>query len=127
MAYFKARVGGSSGNEPVLLWENPSPTAVFAAQTINVNTSEYSNLIFVYTNRSGTGTEVYETNCMLPNDRGVLSCYGYKSNNNSFYSRMFTKTDTTITFTAGYSSQSSGTDTDRVIPIKIYGLKKALI
>lgn len=121
-------IGASASETPTLLWTNPSPLSNFSAQTINVNTSGYSHLIFVYTNRAGTSTEKYETNCILPNDnRGTLSCYGYKSNNNSFYTRMFTKTDTTITFTAGYSSRSSGTDTDRVIPIEIYGLKKALI
>lgn len=112
---------------PTLLWENSSPTSNFAAQTINVNTSNYNHLVFEYKNRP-SGTESYQTSCILPNDtRGTLSCYGNVSSSTVFYTRMFTKTDTTITFTAGYSSQSSGTDTDRVIPVKIYGIKTLII
>lgn len=129
MAYFKARVSTSSGNEPVLLWTNPNPTSTFAAQTVNVDASNYEYLIFKIRADSNASQPYY-------------SYVGIKHDNNKFgigtnpnantsvgyggYIRNYDTSDNVIKISTGYTT--GGTASPRyAIPIEIYGLKKSII
>lgn len=45
MAYFKARVGGSSGNKEEIIWQNPSPTSAISDLTVDCDFSKYKYVL----------------------------------------------------------------------------------
>lgn len=128
MAYFKARISGSSGNEPVLLWTNPNPTSNFAAQTINIDVSEYKNIGFEYAlwPSSTGGTDIYKTILDKKTPYMQLSLMAGYGQNNGVYWRNITIGDGTMTFTNGLSP-SGQSQANFLIIRKIYGIKNDII
>ena len=127
MAYFKARVGVSGGNEPVLLWENPNPNAVFSAQTITIsNLSDYKYLV-VKVKGAYNENNKYNISYMdwdLGEDGGAIG-FGYEASygtpaNTGYARRLYKTSSNTLYITNGTANNNNA----YAIPVEIYGLKK---
>lgn len=136
MAYFSATgTSGGQTNEPVLLWTNPSPNATFSAQKINIDLSNYEQIIIFAkgTSRTLASNSISSVYFLVNDDStnynldGIYAYYGidvsiprqYKAN------RPVSISSTGVTFGNGTAGGSSGVY--YCIPQKIYGLKKAII
>ena len=129
MAYFKARVGGSGGNEPVLLWTNPSPTSSFAAQTLSIDVSNYSYLYFKVLNNT---VSPYNTtfDIIEPIVKDKIQYLGTGSATTTWLgtglnTREYKVTDDGIAFSGGYNDGSAANNVG--IPLEIYGVKRVLM
>lgn len=126
MAYFKARVSGSSTNEPVLLWTNPSPTSTFAAQTVSIDLTDYEALL-IYT-KGATSKNTYHYNYVKKTEIGKWILADYQGDVHYATLRQITNiTNSGITFGTGYYGWTSYNNNNECIPAEIYGLKKAII
>lgn len=98
------------------LWENPSPTASFSAQNIQLSSSDY-DLLLVIANMEATNpyaiTTIFE--------KGKNGIIGISTGTSGFRFRQFTYSDAT-TIAVG-SGNKNGTDDTVCIPIAIYGIK----
>lgn len=107
------------------LWENPSPTASFAAQNITLSSSDYDLLLLVCKlSDTYNGT----TSCISPKGMGgKWDLASYASNGPLNWIR-FTEyvSDTIINIHDAYtviSGQTGTVDNSRLIPYQIYGIK----
>lgn len=111
--------------EPVLLWENPSPTSNFAGQTISLDLAEYEGVIIEcdssINNHVKYGTRVY----VKKGDANI--CLGRADENGETGgARALTSiTDAGVTF--GNANIQSTTNNAVCIPLKIYGVKGVII
>lgn len=113
--------GGGSQTFPQL-WVNSSPSANFAAQTIQLDLSEYDFIIV--RGKSITSDSATDANFIFPaNTRmqaliaiGTSGELKFGGNNN--YSRSITVSTTGVTFAAATSSANN-----YCIPLSIYGVK----
>lgn len=98
-----------------LLWENPSPTAAFAAQTISLDLSDYDVVqIDAYLTANGMISTRF-TAVGFQGEAGGLGSSGDR------YTRNANVTTTGVAFTVG---RSNGTESaSACIPYKIYGIK----
>lgn len=105
------------------LWENPSPSSAFAAQTIILNSDDYDFLLIL-------ARAAYSTN----RDLSVICAKGesvyltfpyYSSGNLNNATRLLTYTDDTHIAVAD-AMVSSSTNNLYHIPISIYGFKKTI-
>ena len=113
-----------------LLWTNPAPTSSFSAQTIPIDLSNYS-AVAVFTDYTSTTMEV----CTIVKKDAIDSAIWYFTNVLSVASiaiaqRSVKMTSAGVTFGSGYvkviTDTATGTQYDnRLIPIKIYGIKSA--
>ena len=119
------RVMGASASEtPTLLWTNPSPTSNFASQTItNIDTSSYGAFIVKYrrSTSSNDTDEFYQNKTVL---FGHYICISMEDTSTAI--RNCSVQSNGIYF-ASTLNLSHGTDNSEIIPIEIYGLKKALL
>lgn len=112
-----------------LIWENPSPSSGFAAQTLvssssgwgDVETLVNYNYLIVVQRSTNSGT-VYATGIIFNDNK----CYVVINNNlvtssNTFNKRGYTVSNDSIIITTGYQNTSEGTS--YAIPIKIYGVR----
>lgn len=110
------------GEVQVLLWENPSPSSTFSAQTITLNLSDYDGVIidvYGYTTQQYVQSRVkYFKNDSYNNDLGC----GYKGDSTSASRQIVMVDDNGVTFGNGYSGSSI--DNSECIPFKIYGYRK---
>lgn len=106
------------------LWENPSPSASFAAQNITLNSADYDILIILYNWTKSTASSFstlvqknhnFELAATLPSTGGMRTASRPGSYNST----------TEVHFSDCLSSvaTSGSTDNDRCIPIIIYGIK----
>lgn len=119
MAYFKARVGGSGGNEPVLLWTNPNPNSAFSiSQTISINLTDYNYILIESKNRvDKTDNFIFKTIVQKDLNQTRWTCIGGSSDGtgNPLY-RNFVINNNNIVFTGGANASYN-------VPINIYGIK----
>lgn len=107
----------SGGAKMDLLWTNPNSTASFDAQTLALDLSGYSLLVFVL--RDFTGRIYYNA------DIAIKSSYPQWINaqfSDYHYERQVTITDSGITFSTGYRNMASFGGTV-CVPVEIYGMK----
>ena len=110
---------GGGGFEPKLLWTNPNPnTAMADGTTINVNTSEYNELI-VICKYTLTNAKKQRT---LINKNDDNASWMYSISVQGLF-RNITWTNETITFAIG-ANQVGTVNTSYCIPLEIYGIKK---
>ena len=134
MAYFKARVGSSGGNEPVLLWTNPNPTSVFEAQLASIDTTTYKYFIIKYkthaTAANSTEYIYYFDTVNYNRDETIYRYPGFFSYWGGWLcNRLLESRSTGIYFyesVKASNNSASGTDNYTCIPIEIYGLKNAI-
>ncbi len=117
--YAKYKVDLLESMNGTVLWENPALTEEFAAQTVELDLSEYKRICIVFKNGTlsewtsslkGQTYEVHETDY---------------SNSTSINSREYSFDDAGVTFgDAGHpGTTDSRRDNDRLKPVKIIGYK----
>lgn len=127
MAYIRSGTGGGA-ETPTLLWTNPSPTSAFAAQTLNIDTSQYEYIYikFYATQWDDTVNEaIFPTNISYPQViGGHYSSASFSST--QIYVRKFIISSNQISFQDGYNvvptSSASKTNT-LCVPLEIKGYK----
>ena len=116
-----------------LLWENPSPDASFAAQTLDMDLKDYGAVLitFVLSNHSSRhevdhNVKTTETGIFMV---GSTTTYTYTSLWRR-YTRLVSVSETQITFSAGqgWADEHDGTavscgSNEFAVPLKIYGLR----
>ena len=108
-----------------LLWENPSPTTTFAAQTINLDLSGYE---MMYVLHMAATDYQYLSITPLINDPDIGEQHIMSYAGTTISERGASVTDSGIVFTSGTYIKSSssgtlsnGTGTGYAIPYRIYG------
>ncbi len=122
--------GGSSPVEPVdlspvLLWTNPSPTADFAPQTVNLDLSKYAGVIVEF-NSDSYG--ILSSRSYLKKNEVINTTYfgaGFAKDTDGGVGRRYTINDTGVTFEIGYYLNNSNNGV--AIPTKIYGVKEYVV
>lgn len=122
--------GGNGGVEiPFLtkLWENPDPTSEFAAQTINLASSDYDFLMFTYRYVTTDSLDLSKT--FKKGDKVVLDCSFATSAGARAFTRLINYTSDT-SLTAGQAQYATAGTAATIannflIPLAIYGLKKS--
>lgn len=110
-ALAKAIKDFADGLEGVVLWENPDPSAVFGAQTIELDLSQYRRFSVLFREYTTAGS-IIVSSCTVKNE-------SIKAHQAEFGDRYYSITDTGITFT-----QVTNTNyTNRTIPYKLIGYK----
>jgi len=110
--------------EKKLLWNNPSPTAVFSAQTLNLDLSECDGVIIRCSWERTQNSDAHKALQIfnyIPKDNvshNISSCTGTTA---QIYvaKRQATVTNNGITFSD--ATYGSGTNSSYIIPIEIYG------
>lgn len=101
------------------IWENPSPTAEYAAQTISVPGLAAYDMIIIFTNANGTLPYAYNPPTMAPkmgaNEISVTSYQGT-------FTRGFTVNFAAQTIAIG-DAYTGGVDNRYLVPALIFGIK----
>lgn len=125
MAYFRCEK--STKILKNLLWNNPSPTTAFSAQTLSLDLSKYEGVIIRCSWGTNWNTDLqkpYQLFNYVPKD-GVEHWIGTSlstSAANNLFGRKVTVTDSGITFsTAGYPATLANANAGFTIPTEIYG------
>ena len=127
MAYFRCEKSTKIIKD--LLWNNPSPTSNFSAQTIFLDLSQYDAVIIRVSVGPGYNTDAqkpYQLFIYVPKD-GVVhyihSLLNTSGTSNAYYARQVTVTDTGIIFSGGgYPASTLANGANNVmIPTEIYG------
>ena len=124
--------GGGSGSNLTfdLLWTNSSPTSSFSPQTINIDLSDYSNIVVVSKGNTGLNdayqwdiVKISNNTTRWTNVLGVARLSNYKF----AMVRPIRVNNDLIEFYNGYNikndGNASGIDNNTCIPYKIYGMK----
>lgn len=115
------------GSEPVLLWENPNPTGAFSAQTINLDLSEYAQIIIMaYTSTIYQEKSAYQATVLIPIDGETHYIYtseGALSKASNL--RAVTANSNGVTFGTGNATGSN--NNQACIPYKIWGVPTEFI
>ena len=116
-----------SGFSIDLLWTNPNPSSNFAAQSVEVDLSNYDKFM-ILTNWSTSNSlnfsaQIFEptteiTQFLFVTSGGTASSSASRSGVRRF---SYSITNHAISFQAGYYNSSS--NNSYLIPVKIYGLK----
>lgn len=106
-----------TGGGMKLLWTNPSPSASFAAQTVNIDLSGYLGVVCVFcvSTSGGANTSVF-------GPMNIQTVALMRIGQISLTDRSFTPTETGVQFTIANDHQG-GTRADWLIPVRIYGIK----
>lgn len=128
MAYFRCEKNTKIIKD--LLWNNPSPTENFNAQTLSMDLSKYDAVIIRCAESKNHNTDVqkpYQIFNYVPKD-GVVhyisSLFNTSGTSNALWSRQVTVTDSGIAFSiGGYPASTLATSTNAgyIIPTEIYG------
>ena len=118
--------------EIVKLWENPNPTAEFTAQTILINSENFSCFQVVFLGyRSDIDGELYLSSGILPKGLTkyvLINPYGNNDGEINFQKRSFTVTDSEFIFEESsycktLTNANAGSSNNVCIPTVIYGIK----
>lgn len=103
-----------------LLWTNSSPTSTFAAQTINVDMSDYKTIILVFQWSTGGGGYI---NKVFTEQVDNGYAYGPRFDQYIWDRRLCNKTLTSIEFGECRAYNFSSAVNNEMIPYKIYGIR----
>lgn len=104
------------------LWTNPNPSLSFAAQTINLSSSDYDYLAFFCKRDASASGEVLKDIISKDSTAIDIGFFLFTNNTISLRWRYFAKTsDTQISASDG--ADNGTTNNNRCIPTKILGLK----
>lgn len=109
--------------KPVLLWENPSPTNAFAAQTISLDLTDYAGVLIEchQTDTESYGTRVYIKK--TDSSANGITGMGFLNNGGtSGLARDVSVSDSGVTFTTGTNLHDT-----ICVPNKIYGVKAYVV
>lgn len=109
-----------------LLWENPDPTAEFAAQTIELDLSNYKRIHIITANEI-TGSDELSYSETVITQKDVLMCMfndttsGSSNSGHKHYMRRAKMMDTGIFFQDAHIVETHAYYNEYVIPVKIIG------
>lgn len=105
------------------LWENPSPSASFVAQTITLNSDDYDFLLIPATN---TSTGAVWDSPLIPKGKSFTAKFVSASGSSAVNVwRDFTYvSDTSYNVGSGARSNASGAYDTALVPLAIYGIKQ---
>lgn len=140
MAYIPMNVGGGKYRE-YILWQNPSPSSTFAAQTVTLSDDidNYDFLKIYYTNHnSESGTNdpysvlisVVDFKSSLPLNatrHNVVTLGSVAPSNNRYARHVLYDTDTTVNFGTTTQIGANSTTSVNVIPVQISGIKMGTV
>lgn len=115
MAFLQGTGGGSE--TPTLLWTNPDTTINFNAQTVSIDLTNYQCLIIKTLGIRGENLYTFQ---YINKNEGSAKLVAAYSGNNARVRPITSINDSGITF-------ASGDSVAYVIPVEIYGMKKALL
>ena len=135
MAFYRCGSGGGTPTE-TLLWENPSPNATFAAQSVTLSDSisNYDYIHFYF--KSGASTNNIRSNIYSVADVKASTKSGARnnvcstacSNTGSASARSITyESDTQLAFSSAWSLGNAASYNQTTIPLSIYGIKGNLL
>ena len=102
------------------LWENQTPTASFAAQSVAVDLTSYGAILCKYSNGQETDGSCL-TAIVFKNTTGMLMAPHESGSGGNFY-RSCSPTDSGVAFGDGKKGGTGTVNTDN-IPLAIYGIK----
>lgn len=101
------------------IWQNPSPTAAYAAQTISVPGLADYDMIIIFTNDNSTRPYTYNPPTMAPKmGNNEITATSYRGT----YNRDFSVNFAAQTIAIG-DATTTGTDNRYLIPVLIFGIK----
>lgn len=101
------------------LWTNSAPTAAFAAQTVQLDLSNYDAVLIAV--RAGRTDGQYWSGYCFKDDNSVFASIASKINaSTDVHSRGAKMTNSGVEFSTGYKGSTSGTN--YAIPIYIFGV-----
>lgn len=119
--------GSISADLLTKLWENPSPTSAFTAQTITLNSADYDFLIIIYKLINNAS---YQESVIIQKGNGAVLDIAYSSGSAVLnYHRLASYvSDISLSFDDCYLTLTSGTQVVNTsnVPIAIYGIKKTI-
>lgn len=123
-----------SGSIPVellkTLWENPNPTAEFAAQNITLASDDYDFLIVLYNPMIGINVYLRATAIISKGAHTILSYTFANDDSVGCANRWFVYVnDTTYSADVGYGENSGSTRSQTngaCVPVAIYGIKSSV-
>ena len=121
-----ATVGGGMGMD--LLWENEDPTASFAAQTVEMDLSQYKFVSIVYHGATAFETFLYKNTGFIPVGTSTELITITKNYPKDFLTRTADISQAGVVFSDGnYVTYSTGaisaTANGYSVPVAIYGIK----
>ena len=102
------------------LWTNASPSSAFAAQTVQVDLSEYDAAVVMFYNDKDSSTDIFSIGYKGGADGTMLSFYNYRNR------RTYSVTATGVTFANGQNASQTGSlsgNSSAAIPVRIYGVR----
>ena len=119
-------VGGGSLTK---LWDNPSTSGSFAAQTVNIDLSGYSAIAIMFHYSNATATSSLRLSLVDGSAYEAVQFNGIQNSGITYISRRtYTVTAAGVTFAAAYhkatnSTASVSADNGYMIPVAIWGIK----
>lgn len=107
-----------------LLWENPDPSAEFAAQTITLSSDDYDILMCVTI--MSTSSQTYTQASFASKDKNGMTLDLAAASNGDLWTRFIARTSDTVLSVGGCSKWNNGSSSisnDLLIPYQIYGIK----
>ena len=123
-------VDDNSGHVNVFkkLWENPTPTANFAAQNITLASDDYDFLLWIFRFATTVPRDISITSKKGDGFTATLSGVGGSGIYNIYRDAVY-NSDTSISVyncTIQFAGQTGSQDNARIVPIAVYGLKKSI-
>ena len=117
---------GKKGMGMSLLWENTDTTSSYSAQTVAIDLTGYDAVFVIFCSSTTSDAIVAQGFAFM--DRSTIIRYpSYSGSTMRFYGRTVTVSNSGISISAGsYRQQGSSSETtanDRIIPVRIYGVK----
>lgn len=128
MRYGSGNSGGSGkkGMGMSVLWENTDTSSSYGANTIDIDLSNYDGVYVIFCS-STTSDAIVAQGFAFMSKSTIIRYPSYSGSTMRFYGRTVTVSTTGISISAGsYRQQGSSSETtanDRIIPVRIYGVK----
>lgn len=107
-----------------LVWTNPSPTAIFTPQTIQLDLSKYKQIIVIYRLRQSDGGVVSQLLINVGNTQYAGSTIGGAIGDEGNGARVIKTTTSYVYF--GNATRNNSVENGWILPVKIYGLKREI-
>lgn len=107
-----------------LLWENPDPTAEFAAQKIELDLSIYDLVMIAF--RHSTSEKSGSQSLASVGGAFTSRAISVNASSKVIYARSYTAISTGVSFNSAYVYETGTTSTAGLIPAQIYGIKSTV-
>lgn len=122
------KLGGLAAEEyaltPVLLWENASPTSPFAAQTISLGLSNYTEIEVEFRHNYSDDTSNFQK-ARVGAAKAFIFVMESGDTYTYTYTRQFIPGVNGVEFLNGcfFNGNTTTAQNERIVPVKIYGIR----